>query len=368
MSNHSDSAPSAPLATLQALPPLLSVDVISDRTRAAFDDIIQSGSSPNTIRSYTTALQYWEAWCYLRYGRNVPLPMPASAVVQFIVDHFDRRQALGPATYDLPIELDRQLVADGYKKSLGPLTLTTIRHRIAVLSWAHKCRDLPNPCEDPVVRQLIRKAQRASQRRGDQPRIRTAALRSDMRAMLATCDDSLAGVRDRAILLFAWSSGGRRRSEVAGALVSQLRVLGPDRFELRLGATKTDQDGRKSRAPKPIVGEAGRALSAWLSSANIEDGPIFRRIFRSGRIGAGLSGAAISDVIAKHAKLAGLPGNWGGHSTRHGFVTQAGIDGEPLGDVMAMTDQVKVDTTMKYYQAGAITTKPVATLIDRETD
>jgi len=35
--------------------------------------------------------------------------------------------------------------------------------------------------------------------------------------MIATCDDSLQGIRDKAILLFGWSSGGRRRSEVASA-------------------------------------------------------------------------------------------------------------------------------------------------------
>jgi hypothetical protein len=33
--------------------------------------------------------------------------------------------------------------------------------------------------------------------------------------MVATCTDGLLGLRDRALLLFAFSSGGRRRSEVA---------------------------------------------------------------------------------------------------------------------------------------------------------
>jgi hypothetical protein len=32
--------------------------------------------------------------------------------------------------------------------------------------------------------------------------------------MLATCTDGLIGIRDRALLTFAFSSGGRRRSEV----------------------------------------------------------------------------------------------------------------------------------------------------------
>ena len=40
--------------------------------------------------------------------------------------------------------------------------------------------------------------------------------------MLATCTDGLIGVRDRALLLFAFASGGRRRSEVASAVMENL--------------------------------------------------------------------------------------------------------------------------------------------------
>jgi integrase len=53
------------------------------------------------------------------------------------------------------------------------------------------------------------------------PRRKRAATREVLEAMLATCDDSLAGVRDRALLHFAWGSGGRRRSEVAAACVER---------------------------------------------------------------------------------------------------------------------------------------------------
>ena len=40
--------------------------------------------------------------------------------------------------------------------------------------------------------------------------------------MLAACTDGLIGVRDRALLLFAFASGGRRRSEVASAVMENL--------------------------------------------------------------------------------------------------------------------------------------------------
>lgn len=46
--------------------------------------------------------------------------------------------------------------------------------------------------------------------------------------ILATCaTDSLRELRDRAILMVAFASGGRRRSEIAGLRVEQLTVEPP---------------------------------------------------------------------------------------------------------------------------------------------
>jgi integrase len=60
-----------------------------------------------------------------------------------------------------------------------------------------------------------------------------------LEAMLGTCDDSPAGIRDWALLLFAFGSGGRRRSEVAAARVEDLLpVDGGYLFHLR--RSKTD--------------------------------------------------------------------------------------------------------------------------------
>ena len=78
-------------------------------------------------------------------------------------------------------------------------------------------RAVPNPCHDAQVRELLSRTRKAYAKRGDLPRKKAALTKDPLQALLETCDDSLRGKRDRALLLFAWASGGRRRSEVASA-------------------------------------------------------------------------------------------------------------------------------------------------------
>ena len=59
--------------------------------------------------------------------------------------------------------------------------------------------------------------------------------------MQATCDDSLRGVRDRALFLFAWSSGGRRRAEVTDATMENTHCIGPREVSFTLLRSKPNQ-------------------------------------------------------------------------------------------------------------------------------
>ena len=67
---------------------------------------------------------------------------------------------------------------------------------------------------------------RAAVKRGERPRKKTAITLAELEAMLATCDDSLEGLRDCALLCFGFSSGGRRRSEIAAADLRDLSRIG----------------------------------------------------------------------------------------------------------------------------------------------
>ena len=64
-----------------------------------------------------------------------------------------------------------------------------------------------------------------------------------LEAMLATCDDSLEGIRDRALLCFGFASGGRRRSEIAAADLRDLRRIGEAGYIYRLEHSKTQAVG-----------------------------------------------------------------------------------------------------------------------------
>lgn len=109
------------------------------------------------------------------------------------------------------------MLAAGLKAKVGPWTFATVRHRVAVLSNAHRLKHVANPCEQPAIRTVLSRAARAAVKRGERPRKKTAIPLAELEAMLATCDDSLEGIRDRALLCFGFASGGRRRSEIGAA-------------------------------------------------------------------------------------------------------------------------------------------------------
>lgn len=352
------------LADLPSGGELLSPTELGDAARRAAEEILIAGQAENTLRSYRSALRYWCAWAQARYQNHLALPVSVPIVLQFLVDHLARGSIDAPKC-ELPQDIDQLLVESGFKGRLGPLKMNTVIHRLAVLSKLHQLRKLTNPCEDPQVRHLLSRAKRAASKRGETITKKTAATREPLEAMVATCDDSLEGLRDRALLLFAWASGGRRRSEVAAACVEQLTKNNDRGYLFRLHRSKTNQDGRANASlpDKPIRGVAAEALRVWLDKSGIEQGPIFRRLWKT-RLGPALSPAAVAEVVRKRARLAGLEGDWAGHSMRSGFITEAGRRNIALGDVMAMTEHRKVDTVLGYYRTGNLSQLDVTNLLD----
>lgn len=348
--NVSKYIPSA--STLPSVPHLDPAQLDAQAARAA-EEFVADGTAANTRRSYASALRYWTAWYALRYGRAFgEAPLTVAVASQFILDHLERKTTSG-LRYELPAAIDAVLVAVGAKGKLGPLAHATVSHRLAVLAKWHRLRDWESPTDDHRLKTLLAKARRAQARRGVHVRKKTALVAEPLQALLATCSDGLRGVRDRALLLLAWSGGGRRRTEVVGLQVGDVRRFDPDTWLYALGATKTDASGR--RREKPLRGQAAVALRAWLEASQLTSGPLFPRLHRNGRIGgSAMTADHVARLIQRRARLAGLAGDWGGHSLRSGFVTEAGRQGVPLGEVMAMTEHRSVSTVMGYTQAGAL--------------
>ena len=313
--------------------------------------LLAEGESENTVRSYQSALRYWAAWFGLRYGQALSLPVGVPVVLQFIVDHAERKTALGLGT-ELPSAVDQALVASGYKANLGAPALATLMHRISVLSKVHQLQAIDNPCQDPAVRELLSKTRRAYSKRGVVPQKKMALTKDPLAAMLATCDDSLRGVRDRALLLFAWTSGGRRRSEVTAAAMENVQKVGDRVYVFTLHRSKTNQAGSaQSDKDKPVVGPSADALEAWLQRSEISEGAIFRRIRRGDKIAEPLSPAAVRDIVKARAALAGLSGGYSAHSLRSGFVTEAARQNVPIGETMALTGHASAAAVVGYFRA-----------------
>jgi integrase len=376
---------------VQTMPPAALEDPsrLADEAENAVAAFFHEGFSRNTARTYKTALQYWGAWHALRYGETITSPVSSAVVIQFIVDHLRHHPGvpapeLTPYTSSskltqhlLPLAIDQLLVKRGYKSKLGPWSMATVQTRLAALSKAHEhliansahlmLGPEVNPMRDPRVRQLISAARRASARRGREPSRPVAATRQVMEALLATCGDDLIGRRDRALLLFGWASGGRRRSEITAATFENVR-RDQEGFVYHLGRSKSHQRVRRDpKQMKPIRGAAAEALETWMSALlefRITQGPIFRRI-RNDRIAEPLKDAAVREIIRRRARMSDQPlGELSAHSLRSGFVAEAGKRGISLAETMAMTGHRSVQTVMGYYQSEELPTSRAAQLID----
>ena len=330
----------------------LNPSVLAPFTSAAVEALLAEGESAHTVRSYQAALRYWAAWYWLRYRRPIALPVPVAAVQQFLVDHVERKTPAGLAC-EMPPALDDALVQGGFKAKPGAPALATVLHRLSVLSKAHQLKAGSNPLQHAHVRELVAKARRAYAKRGVRPGKKAALTLEPLQALLATCDESLRGVRDRALLLFAWASGGRRRSEVTDATFENTRKVGPRAYSFTLLRSKTNQAGDlRPDSEKPILDEAADALDVWIQRSGLTQGALFRRIRRGETIGEPLAPAAVRDIVKARAALAGLPDTYAAHSLRSGFVTEAARQNVPLAETMALTGHTSPATLVGYFRAA----------------
>ena len=76
-----------------------------------------------------------QAWHRLRYRTGLIVPVPASAVLQFLFDHVEHAGADGALIYELPEEVDDTLVEVGFKAVSGAPALNTVRWEPSANRW-----------------------------------------------------------------------------------------------------------------------------------------------------------------------------------------------------------------------------------------
>jgi integrase len=307
--------------------------------------IIEQATAGNTRRAYRKDLTYFWSWAAAALQLQPRYPVAVDVIVKFILDH----------TGIMALAVDQALVDAGIKQQLGAHSVSTIRRRIVSLSMAHRyqgIKDDANPCRAEPVKILLAKARRAAVKAGWRPEKKTAATLDLLFSLVGTCTgEKMIDIRDRALLYFAFSSGGRRRSEVAAARVEHLTRV-DDGYLFYLEASKSDQDAAGDQ--KPVLGKAGAALYDWLAASKISHGFLFRGITRGGVVTEnGIRPRVVARIVKRRAAMAGLDkALFAGHSLRSGFVTEAGMQGKPMGDIMALSGHKTVAVVAGYYQAG----------------
>ena len=213
-------------------------------------------AASNSLRAFRADVTAFDSWCHTRGAR----PLPASP--QLVAAFLAARAGEGAA----------------------PASLTRYRASIAKL---HRLCRLPDPCQDELIKLTLaahRRAVGVAQKQARPLRFKGAvkdpladAPRGiNVRAALEACDDSLTGLRDRALLSVAYDTGLRASELVAIAVEDIVEALDLDARLLKIARSKGDQEGEGATAylsPRSVS-----ALTRWLDEAGIETGAVFRRV------------------------------------------------------------------------------------------
>lgn len=267
-----------------------------------------------------------------------------------------------------PKAVEEFLKAGGYQTSFAP---STLKRRLSSLATLHSMTGHANPLQLPAARVALRAA--GQWRKSIDPK-KAPALTGAMIASIlehtlaqANCDDQairLQALRDAALIAFAFSSGGRRRSECVAVFRENCSLIEPERGRkvmiCRLSRSKTAAAG----AEVVVTGVALDILLAWLEAAGIQKGPLFRPVNRHSGLGdKALSDRSVWTIVHRRAKEAGYDAT--AHSIRAGFMTEAGLRGMTLQQGMAMSLHASVQQALSYHRPGEIAAGPAAHLLDR---
>ena len=302
---------------------------------AAAEALARKAAAPATLRAYKADWTHFASWCAAKGF----CPVPAA-----------------PAT------------VGAYLASLAETHApTTIRRRLSALGKMHRFNDL---AWNPAHRDIQGPLQGLLRTRGRPVRKAAALSLAMLRQLVATCDSSPRGRRDRLLLLFGFA-GALRRSELVALQVEDVAMVAGG-LRLRIRRAKTDQAGQGAEIGLPRGKYAETcpvlAFEAWQAAAIRRAGPLFRRISSGGTIGeAALHPDAVRRILARRCRMAGLTvdgfDRLSAHALRVGFITEAYGKGVRDEDIMRHTRHRDLRTMRGYVQrAGLVNESPAGVL------
>ena len=330
-----------PRETAVIVPPRTAV--LTPEGKAALETaetLARNAAAPATLRAYKADWTHFSDWCAAK--GFVPVPAAPEVVGAYLASLAETH---APAT---------------------------IRRRLSALGKMHRYNDLPWNAGHGAIQGPL---QGLLRRHGRPPQRAAALTLAILRKILATCDGTPRGRRDRALLLFGFA-GALRRSELVFLNVEDIRV-DADGLRLRIRRGKTDPDGQGAEIGLPRGRHAETcpllAFEAWQAVAQRNAGPLFRKVSTRGRIGgAALHPDAVRRILLHRLRMAGLTpgdvdhgfGRLSAHALRVGFITEAYAKGARDEDIMRHTRHRDLRTMRGYVRRAGLLSESPAGMLD----
>jgi len=296
----------------------------------------RTAAAPATLRAYKADWTHYAAWCAA--AGLTPVPAEPATVGAYLAS---------------------------LKDSHAP---TTLRRRLSAIGKMHRFNDLP---WNPAHRDIQGPLQGLLREHGRAVRKAAALTLAMLRRLVATCDASNRGRRDRALLLLGFA-GAMRRSELVALRVEDV-VATAAGLRIRIRRGKTDRAGEGADLGLPHGRHAEtcpvRAFAAWQAVARRRAGPLFRRVSTGDTIGdTALHPDAVRRILAHRVRLAGLSlegfERLSAHALRVGFITEAYDRGVRDEDIMRHTRHRDLRTMRGYVRRAGLVTESPAGMID----
>ena len=274
-----------------------------------------------------------------------------------------RTQNADPAA--LPVH---PVLVAAYLASLVPaIGKSGLQARLAAIAHHHHEKGHLWSARHPAITATL---QGILRQHGKPVRPAAALTSTEIRQLLGTCGDDLAGLRDRALFLTGFA-GALRRSELVAIDRDHLtfREAG---LSLHIPRSKRDQEGQGAEITLPWMrGDDTcpvKAMERWLKRAGITYGPVFRGVTAWGSLERRLTTDGVRRILLRRAALADLKVDprerLSPHGLRAGFITEAYLAAAPDEQVMAHTRQKDVSTMRGYRRRAKITGENPARLLD----
>ena len=231
--------------------------------------------------------------------------------------------------------------------------LSSIKRKLVSVSVIHKIKGFYIDIKNPVIVEnfLGIKRQIGVAQKGKRP-LTIENLKKIVNSINSNELCLARKLRDKTILLIGFA-GGFRRSELTNLNYEDLDFVN-EGIKIKIIKSKTDQFGEGMIKAIPYFNNEEFCpiinLKKMLKICEINDGGIFRRISKSGKVSTNrLTDQNVALILKKYLTIAGLDNiNFSGHSLRSGFATASSESCADERSIMNMTGHKSTEMVRRY--------------------